>query len=103
MKRYTYHVKTSGVLRNVNVVDTTGAGDAFIGGYLLAYITSVKSNKNGISFNMRFASWVSGKKLESPGVRDALPTGELVDQQLGRTVEDIDNSLDQVISGFSER
>jgi pfkB family carbohydrate kinase len=103
VKTCNYLVTTTGAMRKVSIIDTTGAGDAFIGGYLLASLVSIKSSTSStISFNLRFGAWVAGKKLESRGVREALPTAGIVDRELGRTIEDIDNLLDQKISEFNE-
>lgn len=59
-----------------DIVDTTGAGDSFIGGYIYS---SSKLCQSGVGFNntlfrLKFASWVAGKKILGNGARTTLPT-----------------------------
>src|SRR3989344_753378 len=54
----------------VEVVDTTGAGDAFIGGYIFGHLNGFDYEKS-----MKFACWVAGKKCEKQGAREGLPYG----------------------------
>ncbi|CAJ1954523.1 unnamed protein product [Cylindrotheca closterium] len=84
-----YDVHQTGVLKNAHVVDTTGAGDAFIGAFLLAKYAGGYMPKQA----MEFAAWVSGKKLEGFGAQSALPRGVDVDQQLGVLPKDVATSL----------
>lgn len=112
-----YIVQPSGVLLDVSIVDTTGAGDAFIGGYLLAMLANDDENdcsdrplrtsseaiaqEHHTGFAMNFGSWVAGKKLEHPGVRNALPRGKDVDDMLGLRGKDLDDKLRRTISPFA--
>jgi sugar/nucleoside kinase (ribokinase family) len=90
-----YLIRTTGVLSNLNVFDTTGAGDAFIGGYLFGLMLSQKP-----SLCHKLAVWVAGRKLEGPGARTTLPTGAEVDQALGTTAEHVEATLDTLVSSF---
>jgi ribokinase len=52
----------------VEVVDTTGAGDAFAGGFLTAYL-----NDLNLKDLMRFANAVAAISVTSKGAKEALP------------------------------
>ncbi len=93
-------VHTTGIIVGTKIVDTTGAGDAFIGGYLLATLLTQKPDRN-VPFAMNFGSWVAGKKLAGPGARNSLPTGLDVDQRLGMSIDEIDEQLRSLISPFN--
>ena len=101
------------------VVDTTGAGDAFIAGYIMSLVaqnlpfdhcisfdrgdSSSNSNANGDTsddalcnltmFRLRFASWVAGRKLGGPGAQGALPSAKDVDEYLGVTYPSVQEKL----------
>lgn len=97
-----YHAKVhhSGVIADAHVVDTTGAGDAFIGGYILTQLLT-QSPKDSIRFGLEFGAWVGGKKLSGPGARSALPTGSDVDTELGQTTEEIQDRLQEILRPFA--
>jgi sugar/nucleoside kinase (ribokinase family) len=90
-----YRVQSCGVLTSVTVLDTTGAGDAFLGGYLL-----VKTSTTCVSA-VDFGSWVAGMKLEGPGARKALPRALQVDEQLGCTAMQVAQSLKERLGSFA--
>jgi pfkB family carbohydrate kinase len=77
-------VTTTGIFKNDDsvVMDTTGAGDAFIGGYLHCCLTCPTTTPRLLA--MQFATWVAGKKLQGSGGQTALPTAAQVEQELGR-------------------
>lgn len=94
-----YDVCTAGVLTNIKVVDTTGAGDSFIGGFLLMrYVTA---HRYPMTTCLQFGGWVGGRKLQGFGARSALPTAIDVDSDLGTTPEKIICSLRKLLSPFS--
>lgn len=97
---YSYRVHYAGVIADANVIDTTGAGDAFIGGYILTQLLS-KTIDDPIQFGLEFGAWVGGKKLSGPGARSALPKGCEVDDQLGRTTEEIQGRLGKLLRPFA--
>ena len=91
-----FEVETTGVVHDVNVIDTTGAGDAFIGGYLLCKLVFPSSSQ----LALQFGTWVAGKKLEGPGAQSTLPMGIDVDNILGNTKEEVQQSLNALIGPF---
>ena len=95
-----YKVQNVGVLKDLQIEDTTGAGDAFIGGYLMAKL-GVPEIEDSVKFPLKFGSWVGGRKLEGPGARSALPTGIIVDESLGTDAEIIQAELEKVLSKFA--
>ena len=96
----TFKVSTSGILQDVKVVDTTGAGDAFIGGYLMSKLGSNGPEQSTASDHLAFGAWVGGRKVEGPGARSTLPTGTQVDDALGKNTDDIKQSLKQILGPF---
>jgi len=87
----TYALRRVGVMKDCDVVDTTGAGDVFIAGYLLCWIVG-KADQNNFPcicddskesiklFCLHFATWVAGKKLSGVGARRAVPQSGEVDK-----------------------
>jgi sugar/nucleoside kinase (ribokinase family) len=93
-----YDIHKAGVLTTVKVVDTTGAGDAFIGGYILSrFVTGYKDSMQSC---LEFGCWVSGRKLQGFGARSALPTAAEVDEILGVNPIDVQTSLRKLLSPF---
>lgn len=97
---YSYQVHYAGVIKDAHVIDTTGAGDAFIGGYILTHLLS-STLDDPIQFGLEFGAWVGGKKLSGPGARSALPKGCEVDDQLGRTTEEVQGRLGKLLRPFA--
>lgn len=96
---YNYKVHHAGVMTGVDIVDTTGAGDAFIGAYILTQLMS-KPPADPVQFGLKFGAWVGGKKLGGPGARSALPTGIDVDTELGDTTEQVQSRLQELLQPF---
>jgi len=90
-----YSIHKTGVLTDVEIVDTTGAGDAFIGAYLLSMLC-----QNSIEMSLAFGCWVGGRKLAGPGARSALPTASDVDRTLGANVREVEQTLKQILTPF---
>lgn len=93
-----YNLETTGVFSNVEIVDTTGAGDAFFGAFLVAKLHPVLKEKPRLALS--FASWVAGRKLSGPGARTAIPQAHEVDEELGEDTEQLQRSLQLLIGGF---
>ena len=100
LQEYDYNIVPTGILSNAKVVDTTGAGDAFMGGYLLVMVVCRQHSPN-VQLATNFGSWVAGRKVQAPGVRDSLPTGLDVDTHLGTTTTAIEKELNNFISSFN--
>jgi hypothetical protein len=99
MSKTEYRVHQAGVLRDVKIVDTTGAGDAFIGGYLMAKLAS--NAPDPVQFALEFGSFVGGRKLQGPGARSALPKGADVDKSLGNDEATVKEGLKNLLSSFN--
>lgn len=98
-----YTIRSTGVLKSTDIVDTTGSGDAFIGGYLLAVLSSSnQSYEARTDFALQFATWVAGKKLGGPGARSALPRVHDVNEELGKDVDTVIAKLQQLVSPFRD-
>jgi sugar/nucleoside kinase (ribokinase family) len=96
---YSYKVHYAGVLADAHVIDTTGAGDAFIGGYILTQLLAT-TNYDPM-FGLEFGAWVGGKKLSGPGARSALPKGCEADNQLGRIPGEVQDRLGKLLRPFA--
>ena len=94
-----YCVWAVGTLQNAQVVDTTGAGDAFIAGYLLSSLTS-RPTLDTIKPSLQMGAWVSGRKLAGSGAQSALPTASDLEQSLGSTFGEVQDALQREISSF---
>jgi sugar/nucleoside kinase (ribokinase family) len=102
-----YQLRQVGVLRDVTVVDTTGAGDAFVGGYLVSKLALLEGLgteciDDHVQFALEFGTYVGGRKLEGPGARTALPTGTLVDSDLGTDLVTVKARLKSKIGQFND-
>ena len=97
-----YKLNQTGVLPDLRVVDSTGAGDAFCGGFLVASVACCDSHES-TQFCMDFGSWVAGRKLEGHGARNALPRGKDVDISLGCDLPVIRDALREKLTSFNAR
>lgn len=80
-----------------DVVDTTGAGDSFIGGYIYSSSKLCQSGfgSNNTLFRLKFASWVAGKKIIGNGARTTLPTSEEAIKELGQNFVQLDDKIEK--------
>jgi pfkB family carbohydrate kinase len=99
-RRYSadYTLRSVGIVPNCPVVDTTGAGDAFIGGFVLARLCGTDFP---IETCMKFGSWVGGQKIQGPGARSALPRASQANEMLGSSSAQVMQTLDELIGKFS--
>jgi len=101
-----YEVRQVGILKDATVVDTTGAGDAFIGGYILtsniAFQEKEESTIGGkVQMALETGSFVGGRKVGGPGARTTLPSGEEFDS-LGSNAVDVKASLRNILGSFND-
>ena len=94
-----YQIHRAGALPDIAVVDTTGAGDAFIGGYILAQLIPGDC-KDLLQTSLDFGCWVGGRKLEGPGARSALPKAADVDIGLGTDFSRVQKALKEILTPF---
>ena len=101
-QQYEYIIHIVGPPKVAKIVDTTGAGDAFIAGYLFIRNYLAKedvSEDMKTIFHLQFASWVAGKKIGGVGARMALPKWEgEVEKELGINFQEMSESLQMLIS-----
>ena len=95
----TYLIRKTGVVQNPSIVDTTGAGDAFIGGYIVMKLCDT-GFQDVMQSALDFGSWVAGRKLGGPGARSALPKSSDVDEVLGTSPEQVQASLRKTLLPF---
>jgi sugar/nucleoside kinase (ribokinase family) len=91
-----YIIHSVGVLSDATVVDTTGAGDAFIGAFLMARLLPLEHLQTCLAMG----SWVGGRKVSGPGARTALPRAAHVDEVLGLDREQVQQSLSKLVGPF---
>ncbi|CAM9800083.1 unnamed protein product [Ascophyllum nodosum] len=73
--RYRYIWAPSWPVEPSEIVDTTGAGDCFIAGFIYGM-----THRLGVSRTLALASYVAAKKLYHPGARQGVPTIEQLRQ-----------------------
>lgn len=96
-----YGVHQVGVVRDIDIVDTTGAGDAFIGGYLIALYGDESRTTQSIQLPLEFATWVSSMKLQGAGARSSLPSDMDVNTKLGESLDVVKTMVKQKIGPFN--
>eukprot|EP00536_Pseudo-nitzschia_multiseries_P008157 jgi/Psemu1/66389/estExt_Genemark1.C_2030021 len=97
-----YEIHQAGVLTDSKVVDTTGAGDSFIGGFILTNTAFNKEEKvvpgDRVQLALEIGSFVAGCKVGGSG-RASLPCFQDIDR-LGMTAADAKASLLDAIGSF---
>ena len=58
-----------------DIVDTTGAGDAYIGGFIVSYLANMTLQQS-----MKFATIIASENLKCQGARECLPTIDKLDK-----------------------
>ncbi|MBY8981911.1 MAG: carbohydrate kinase family protein [Candidatus Lokiarchaeota archaeon] len=55
------------------VIDTTGAGDAFSAGFIYGYLQNLSLEFNNLIYNVKIGHYVAGKCIQELGARNGLP------------------------------
>lgn len=95
-----YLLEFSGILSEVRVVDTTGAGDALCGGYIFGKIINKHYDSEEQLSPLRLGCWTGGHKVQGPGARSSLPTADDLYAKLGGNLKQMKASLLQVLTRF---
>ncbi|MFX1571219.1 MAG: carbohydrate kinase family protein [Promethearchaeota archaeon] len=56
-----------------DVIDTTGAGDAFSAGFIYGFLKSLKYDFNNLIYSIRIGNYVAGKCIQKLGARNGIP------------------------------
>ncbi|MCJ1381397.1 hypothetical protein MMC17_004507 [Xylographa soralifera] len=65
--------------KNIKVVDTTGAGDTFVGAYAVEFVKQKQQGIWNIEQAVRFACKASARTIEHLGAQEAIPWADQVD------------------------
>ena len=111
MQENDYIIHVVGTLKDIDIVDTTGAGDAFIGGYIYSSTHLAKGSSpqgscvrrsvcssSSILFKLRYSAWVAGRKIGGIGARTMLPFFDDSLEILGGSLDQQYRSLLTLIS-----
>ncbi|MHA2048004.1 MAG: carbohydrate kinase family protein [Promethearchaeota archaeon] len=60
-------------IKRSNVVDTTGAGDAFSAGFIYGFVQNLSYKFEDIKYNVRMGNLIAGKCIEKMGARNGIP------------------------------
>ena len=64
------------------VIDTTGAGDAFSAGFIYGFVKNLSYAFEDLKQNVKIGNFVAGKCIQELGARNGIPTSEEVKQIL---------------------
>ncbi len=59
-----------------DVVDTTGAGDAFSAGFIYKFVQDLSYDFEQLKFNVEFGNLIAGKCIQKLGARNGIPTNK---------------------------
>lgn len=60
------------------VVDTTGAGDAFSAGFIYGFVQTLSFKFNELKEHVKLGNYVAGKCIQKLGARNGIPSGKLL-------------------------
>jgi len=64
-----------------NIIDTTGAGDAFSAGFVYGFLQNLKYDFTNLEYNVKIGNFVAGKCIQKLGARNGIPNlDELKDE-----------------------
>jgi len=64
------------------VIDTTGAGDAFSAGFIYGFVKNLSYAFEDLKQNVKIGNFVAGECIQNLGARNGIPTSEEVKQML---------------------
>ena len=59
-----------------NIIDTTGAGDAFSAGFVYGFLKNLKYDFNNLMYSIKIGNFVAGKCIQKLGARNGIPSLE---------------------------
>jgi len=59
-----------------NVIDTTGAGDAFSAGFIYKFVQDLSYDFEQLKTNVEFGNLIAGRCIQKLGARNGIPTNE---------------------------
>ncbi|GAH38536.1 unnamed protein product, partial [marine sediment metagenome] len=62
------------------VIDTTGAGDAFSAGFIYGFVKNLSYAFEDLKQNVKIGNFVAGKCIQELGARNGIPTSDEVKQ-----------------------
>ena len=61
-----------------NIVDTTGAGDAFSAGFIYGFVQNQNYDKENLKRSIKIGNFVAGNCIQQLGARNGIPSAEEV-------------------------
>ena len=59
-----------------NVIDTTGAGDAFSAGFIYKFVQDLSYDIEQLKINVEFGNFIAGRCIQKLGARNGIPTNK---------------------------
>ena len=59
-----------------DVIDTTGAGDAFSAGFIYKFVQDLSYDFEQLKINVEFGNFIAGRCIQKLGARNGIPTNK---------------------------